>query len=75
VGGSVPNEWSGYRLFGVYDYAKGGRASPWIAIRERDTIVCGLDIEREDETVFVFNSSLHWFMSTFALFDQYLRAG
>jgi hypothetical protein len=75
VGGLVPNEWSGYRLFGVYDYAEGGGASPWIAFRERDGYVCGLDIERQGETVFVFNSSVDCFISTFSLFDQNLRAG
>ncbi len=75
VGGPVPQEWSNCLLIGMYDYAEGGGASPWIAIRESDGSVCGLDIEREGETTFIFNSSLDRFIGTFNLFDQYLRAG
>jgi len=75
VGGPVPNEWSECRLIGRYDYAEGGGASPWIAIRESDSFVCGLDIEREGETTFLFNASLDRFIRTFNLLDPYLRAG
>jgi hypothetical protein len=75
VGGPVPEEWSDCRLIGSFDYAEGGGASPWIAIRESDGFVCGLDIERDGETTFILNSSLERFISTFNLLDPYLRAG
>jgi hypothetical protein len=75
VGGPVPEEWSDCRVIGMYDYAEGGGASPWIAIRESDGSVCGLDIERDGEMTFIFNSSLDRFISTFDLLDAYLRDG
>ena len=75
AGGPVPPEWSHCLVFGEYDYAEGGGASPWIAIRQTDRLTCGLDIERAGETVFVFNSSLERFIQTFTLIDQYLRDG
>jgi hypothetical protein len=75
VGGPVPEEWSDCRLIGMYDYAEGGGGSPWIAVRESDGFVCGLDVERDGETTFVFNSSLDRFISTFNLLDPHLRAG
>jgi hypothetical protein len=46
---------------------------PWIAIRERDGFVCGLDIERDGETTFIYNSSLDRFIATFDLLDKHLR--
>jgi hypothetical protein len=75
VGGPVPEEWSDCRLIGMYDYDEGGGASPWIAIRKSDGFVCGLDVERDEQTTFIFNSSLDRFIRTFNLLDQYLRAG
>lgn len=73
VGGPVPEEWSNCGVIGREEYAQGGGASPWIAIRERDGFVCGLDIEREGEKTFIYNSSLDRFISTFELLDEYLR--
>jgi hypothetical protein len=75
VGTPVPEEWSDCRLIGRYDYAEGGGASPWIAIRETDGAVHGLDIERYENNASVFNSSLDRFISTFNMLNQYLRAG
>ena len=75
VGGPVPDEWSDYGLIGREDYAEGGGASPWIAVRGCDGYVCGLDIEREEETTFIYNASLDRFIATFNLLDQYLRDG
>jgi len=71
----MPEDWSDCRLIGRYDYAEGGGASPFIAIRGSDGFVCGLDIERDGENTFIFNSSLDRFISTFGLLDPYLRAG
>ena len=62
-------------LKGRDDFAEGGVASTWIAICETDGFVCGLDIERAGETVFVFNSSLDRFISTFCLIDEHVRGG
>src|SRR5262249_28368138 len=41
-------DWSEFRVFGRYDYAEGGGATPWIVVRMTDGAVCGLDMERED---------------------------
>jgi hypothetical protein len=73
VGGPVPEEWSDCGLIGSEDYSEGGGASPWIAIRERDGFVCGLDIERNGEKTFIYNSSLDRFIATFNLLDEHLR--
>jgi len=73
VGGPVPEDWCDYGVIGREDYAEGGGASPWIAIRERDGYVCGLDIERDGETTFIYNSSLDRFIATFDLLDKHLR--
>lgn len=75
VGGPIPREWDGCRIFGMCDYAEGGGASPWISIRESDGFVCGLDIERTGSTIYVFNSSLDRFIRTFQLLDHCLRNG
>ena len=73
IGGPVPEDWFDCGLIGREDYAEGGGASPWIAIRERDGFVCGLDIERDGEKTFIYNSSLDRFVATFDLLDGYLR--
>jgi hypothetical protein len=67
-------DWPDLLVFGRYDYAEGGGAAPWIAVRIADGAVCGLDVEREDP-YFLFNSSVERFIKTFALLDQYLRRG
>jgi hypothetical protein len=75
VGGPLPEEWSGCLVFGSYDYAEGGGASPWIAVRQQDGVVWALDIERADETMTCFNSSIDRFISTFRALDEHLRMG
>jgi hypothetical protein len=74
VGGPIPEEWAGCWVFGMYNYADGGGASPWIAVRERDGFVCGLDAEREGSAPFIFNSSLDRFISIFNLFNGHFPA-
>ena len=69
--GDVEREWADLLIFGSYDYAEGGGASPWVAIRGTDGVVCGLDVER-DRPMFWLNTSLERFIRTFALLDQYL---
>jgi hypothetical protein len=75
VGGPVPDDWADCGLIGSEDYAEGGGASPWIAIRERDGSVCGLDIERDGEKTFIYNSSLEQFIATIILLNEHLRDG
>ncbi len=76
VGRAIPNEWSDLLIFGEYDYAEGGGARPWIAVRASDGAACGLDVEQADErAVFLFNSSIGGFVQTFAALDPYLRRG
>ena len=62
VGGPPPEEWSDCLVFGSYDYAEGGGASPWIAVRESDGAILALDIERENDRTIIFNSSLDRFI-------------
>src|SRR5215471_5036491 len=71
VSGDIEEAWSDLLVFGRYDYAEGGGASPWITIRRADGAVCGLDVER-DPAIFVFNSSIKRFIRTFSLLDRYL---
>lgn len=74
-GGDLPAEWVGFLAFGRYDFAEGGGASPWIAVRDGDGEIYGLDIERRREITFKFNSSLDRFIATFNLLGQHLREG
>ena len=69
--GDMDKEWTDLLIFGRYDYAEGGGASPWITIRKTDGAVRGLDFEREP-AVFVYNSSIERFIQTFSLLDRYL---
>jgi hypothetical protein len=81
-GGQVPSddiiesnpECHDFLIFGRYDCAEGGGASPWLCIRKTDCSVIGLDFERED-AVFAINSSLERFVRTFAFLNSYLGAG
>ena len=75
VGGPIPAEWCACLLIGEYNWADGGGARPWIAVGENDGKVYGLDIERSEETVFLFNSTLDQFIRTFTLLDRYFREG
>ncbi len=74
VTGEIEEEWADLLVFGRYNYAEGGGASPWIAIRRSNGRVCGLDVEREDP-IFEFNSCLERFIRTFSLLDRSLRHG
>lgn len=69
--GEIDEEWADLIIFGRFDYAEGGGASPWITIRKTDGAVCGLDVERECP-VYLINSSLVRFIRSFSLLDQYL---
>jgi hypothetical protein len=67
-------EWFDLLIFGEYDYAEGGGASPWLGIRKTDGAVYGLDVERENP-MFLLNSSIERFIHTFEVLNQYLAQG
>ncbi|MCA9074121.1 MAG: hypothetical protein KDA93_03740 [Planctomycetaceae bacterium] len=71
VGGDTREEWSELLIFGSFDYAEGGGAAPWIAVRTSDQAICGIDVERKSGSVLLFNSTLRQFVSTFSTLDQY----
>jgi hypothetical protein len=75
VGGPLPIEWSNHLVFGEYDFADGGGASPWVAVQKDHGSVWGLDIERTPETKVCFNSSINRFISTFQVLNKYLCSG
>jgi hypothetical protein len=74
IGGTPPPQWRKLLIFGEYDYAEGGGAAAWICVREGDGAICGLDPERGEQPVFLFNSSIDRFIDTFLLLDLHLRS-
>src|SRR5262245_41213574 len=68
----LPAEWSDLFLFGETDYADGGGASMYLAVRAGDEAVCGLDVER-DQPLVLFNSSLERFIKTFIAVDAFFQ--
>ena len=75
VSGPVEPDWMDLLLFGEYRYAEGGGASPFLGIRASDGAVCGLDIEREGNSVFLLNSQAVAFIQSFVYLDGYLASG
>jgi hypothetical protein len=67
--------WLELLIFGEYDYADGGGARPFLGVRQSDAVVCGLDVEREGDKLFVLNSSIEQFIETFRFFNEYLGSG
>jgi hypothetical protein len=65
---------SDFIVFGEWDYSEGGGARPWPVVRRGDGKVFGVDVER-DVPLFLLNSSLHAFINTFYLLDEYLGHG
>ena len=74
VGGDIEESWRSLLIFGSIEYCDGGGGSPWVALRDSDLSVCGLDVERSD-SVFSFNSSVDGFIRTFILLHDYLSLG
>lgn len=69
------DEWRDFLVFGKVDYADGGGASPYLVIRQIDGAVCGLDVQRDDDPLFLLNSSLRQFIETFTYLDGCSGAG
>jgi hypothetical protein len=58
-------------VFGEQDFAEGGGARPWLCVSKRDAAVFGFDPERGNP-LFLMNSSVERFITTFRLLDEYL---
>jgi hypothetical protein len=71
---SGEKEWFDLLIFGEYDYAEGGGASPWLGISKKDGIIYGLDLEREN-ALFLLNSSIERFIRIFHLLNEFLGEG
>jgi hypothetical protein len=79
---SLPNDafmcceqsWPDLLMFGRYDFAEGGGASPRPGIKKSSGFVYGLDVERAD-ALFLMNSSIERFVQTFVYLDSYLHHG
>jgi hypothetical protein len=57
-------------VFGLYDYAEGGGARPWLCIRKTDGAVLGF--AEEDPWEFDLNSTAERFIQTFLYLDGLL---
>lgn len=62
-------------VFGSYDIADGGGAAPLLAIDRANGFVMGVDVEHDDEPVFLINSSLEQFIATFRYLDAFFGRG
>ena len=67
--------WTELLIFGEYDYAAGGGASPLLGVRATDGAVYGLDLEREGGELFALNSSVEQFIETFLFLNGHLGSG
>ena len=65
---------SDFIVFGMWNYAEGGGARPFLVVRQSDGKVFRVDVE-SDEELFLLNSSLQAFIDTFCLVDKYLGHG
>jgi len=74
-GFALEDDWFDLLVFGESDYAEGGGATPFLVVRGRDGLVCGLDLERDDRPVFPINSTIDHFIDTFSFLDMFLGAG
>lgn len=74
VGRDVEPAWLTLKLFGRYDYAEGGGASPFFGVDEQTGAVLGLDVERTSPLFFV-SSDIEAYVETFRLFDRAIRYG
>jgi hypothetical protein len=71
----LPPDWRQMLIFGEEDFAEGGGASPLLTVHAQTGVILGLDVDREQSSVFLLNSSIPAFIETFLLFDNVLKAG
>ena len=70
-GYDIPESWSLLYLFGESDYAEGGGSHSHVGIHIQTGAVCGLDIEREDQSVvYLLNSCVEKFIGTFLALNE-----
>jgi hypothetical protein len=68
-------EWLDLLIFGEYDYAEGGGANPFLGVMRATGAIHGLDVERDDQPLFLLNSSTDAFIETFTFLNSFLGAG
>ncbi len=71
--GEYKSEWRSILLFGEQDYASGGGASPLVGVHQDSGEILGLDLERDDEPIFFFNTDVDAFVRSFVILDAMLR--
>ena len=71
AGARMPEEWSKLRKFGELDFCEGGGAMPLLTIHEEDGRVYGLQVDREGDEVYLYNSSITHFANIFKLLHPY----
>jgi hypothetical protein len=67
--------WRPLLIFGSCDHANGGGSRPWITVARTNGSVMGLDLERDDEPLYLYNSSLAQFVATFNYLERFLSGG
>jgi hypothetical protein len=75
MGGAIDDEWKPLSIFGTNDYAAGGGASSYLCVHTKTGKIFGLDLERQESPMFLFNSDVDKFIQTFLILDQALRLG
>src|SRR5258708_6735495 len=71
----IEREWTSLQIFGGYDYAEGGGATPFLGVHSESGAVFGLDAELEASQMFFFNSDVDRFIRTFLALDRALGLG
>lgn len=73
VDGRVRPEWAEMLVFGESDYADRGGAWSLLCVDPDTGQIHGLDFERTEAPLVLFNSDAGRFIGTFSLFDEVLR--
>jgi hypothetical protein len=72
-GCNIEDEWTTLYLFGQEGYANGGGGSSYLGVHQDTGEIYGLDVERDESQVFIFNSNIDRFIRTFQKIDEILR--
>lgn len=73
-GSCIEQKWTDLYLFGESQFAEGGGSSPFLGVHGETGEICGLDVEREGQEVFLLNSDVERFILTFLKIDELLRS-
>jgi hypothetical protein len=71
----IEKEWTPLWIFGENDYAEGGGGGAYLGVHSQNGEVFGLDVERETSQMFLLNSDVDRFITTFLTLDPVLRVG